>query len=92
MLTIRTIHPSGSESVFQARHIIVEPPGPARRRVSFYDEAFEPVHVAGLPYVEYGTVYAMNESGRTVATYDLNEPERAQTQTSGQGQTEPAVA
>lgn len=75
MLTIRAIHPSGSESIFQARHVIVEPSTQQlRKRVDFYDEHYEAIVVAGLPYVEYGTVYVMNESAKTVATYELNEP------------------
>jgi hypothetical protein len=77
MLTIRVINPHGSESIFQARHVIVEQPPKCRKRVDFFDEHYEAICVAGLPYVEYGLVYVMNESAKTVATYDLNGEEIA---------------
>jgi len=80
MLTIRAIHPSGSESIFQARHIIVEPSSRTmRKRMDFYDEHYNAINVAGLPYIEYGIIYVMNESAKTVATYELNEPDERPT-------------
>lgn len=72
MFSVKVIHPSGSESVFQARHIILEPASPTlRKRVDFYDEHYEPINVGGLNYVEYGTVFVMNDNGKTVANYWL---------------------
>lgn len=73
MLTAKVVHPSGSESVFQARYVILEPASPTlRSRLDFYDENYETIIVAGLGYVEYGNVFIMNDNGKTVAVYHLD--------------------
>lgn len=74
MLTVRVFHPSGSESLFQAAHVILEPrSSKLRSRLDFYDDKFETINVAGLGYVESGKVFVMNDTGKTVATYDLGD-------------------
>lgn len=75
MLTVKIIHPSGSESVFQAQHIILEPESPTlRKRLDFYDDKFETIVIGGLGFLEYGSVFVMNDLGKTVAVYHLGCP------------------
>jgi len=63
-----------SESVFSAKHVIASRSGPRSEncaRVECYDERNEPITVAGRDVIEFGVVYVMNDSGKTVATYYL---------------------
>lgn len=74
MLTVKVEGIHGDDSVFQARHII------AYRRtgrngnvtsVECLDDRYEAIIIAGNRCITFGTVYVMNDNGKTVAVYYL---------------------
>jgi len=75
MLTVNVRMGDGRvESVFSAKTVISSRKLETSEnvdRVECYDERNEPIMVAGMTTVEYGTVFVMNENGKTVATYHL---------------------
>lgn len=70
MLTVRLIDPSGYEIVKEVRSVIYTPGvnvGPAH--VTIFN-----VNPANTEDINSGTVYVMNDNGKTVADYFLGEP------------------
>lgn len=65
MLTVRHIDRDGAESIRETKHVVVDHDAEQRLRLAFsdWDDEFTS-----------GTIYVMNEMGRTVAKYDLGPP------------------
>jgi len=75
MLTVLVKDIHGGESVFQAQHVIAYPKERSDNlsRVECYDEKYDRVCVAGDSCIQYGTVFVMNDHGKTVATYYMKQ-------------------
>lgn len=73
MLTVN-VRVGETESVFQAKSVVATR-GSERSdnviRVECFDERYEPIAVAGTAAIATGTVFVMNDNGKTVATYYL---------------------
>lgn len=73
MFTIKHVSPSGNEALYQAIDVQFLPGvAPDTGMVSYKTAAGPELH--GL---EGGTVYVMNEAGKTVATYRMADPKEA---------------
>ena len=73
MLTVKVNDVHGGESVFQARHIIAcrKTKSDNVRSLECFDERYEAIAVMGNDCITHGTVYVMNDNGKTVAVYYL---------------------
>lgn len=79
MLTVN-VQIGTSESVFPALYVVA-----ARRsmrsenyvHVECFDAQYKPIAVVGDNLIKYGTVFVMNDNGKTVATYYLTLPEES---------------
>ena len=73
MLTVLVKDIHGGESVFQAQHVVAYRKEHSDNliQVECYNEKAELVIVAGSACIQYGTVFVMNDNGKTVATYYL---------------------
>jgi hypothetical protein len=69
MLTIRHIEPSGHETILQTKRVTSQPADQIHggERIIFYEKD----DGSTLP-IESGAVYVMNDNGKTVATYHLD--------------------
>lgn len=84
MLTIKNVLPNNDEEVFTARRLTFSPArviknetGQTGHPTQLPDEIFAETDTPTKDVVvlDKGTVYVMNDNGRTVATYHLSYPE-----------------
>jgi hypothetical protein len=75
MLTVRFQGIYGDESVFLAQHVIACRKDGNKdnniQNVECFDEKFESIPVNGNKLITHGTIYVMNDNGKTVAVYYL---------------------
>jgi hypothetical protein len=78
MLTVRIIQPTGHEEIFSVRRVSVhptEPPHPGDENILIRtDMLFYELENGEVLHTVDGTVYVMNDYGKTVAVYHLQYP------------------
>lgn len=75
MLTVKYINPDGINTVFEAHEVVMAPServSGAIGHVSFVRPK-SPSDNGNLVQVSCGTVYVMNQYGKTVATYEMED-------------------
>lgn len=74
MLTVKYFHPDGTQNVFEAHEVVMAPSERASGSIGSvsFVRPKTPADSGTLVNVSVGTVYVMNDTGKTVATYDLS--------------------
>ncbi len=75
MLTVKYIQPDGIQNVFEVYEVVMAPServSGAIGNVTFVRPK-SPSDQGNLVNVSCGTVYVMNQSGKTVATYEMDD-------------------
>ena len=71
MFTVRHIEPNGYEAIHQVKSVWKLPTGPGKVVLASPIDQSEPLRFGT------GTLYVMNDFGKTVATYELSMPDAA---------------
>lgn len=71
MLTVKVIHPDGIQEIFPVVEVKATPRISTTAALQGMDVYFERGGTKGLCQVSAGSVFVMNDSGKTVARYDL---------------------
>jgi hypothetical protein len=78
MLTLRMIQPTGHEEIITVRRVSIHPPEPPHpgdeNIMTRTDSLFYELENGEVLHTIDGTVYVMNDYGKTVAVYHLHYP------------------
>jgi hypothetical protein len=78
MLTLRMIQPTGHEEIITVRRVSIQPPEPPHpgdsNDITRTDSLFYELENGEVLHTITGTVYVMNDYGKTVAVYHLQYP------------------
>lgn len=73
MLTVKQVAPGGHETIRETRTVSAEPAptDPSDAQMGLIGRVFWEREDGGMSFFETGTIYVMNEAGKTVSVYHL---------------------